>query len=263
MKNGSGQPEVDGEELKTYALALSEINSGAVQPGIWAKAFAIADGDEARAKAAYIRMRVELGVANSPLSQEVSDEEKKGHAAASAVVPRDDAPGVKSSGAREVPGERPLAGPSGIGGWLLLLIVLLTVVGPIFGWMKMGGEFLIAEDAQPWLEYSTEWKRYKNASWLVFTISASVSVLAGLGLALERRTAAVTRAIVAMWVIGPGGNLLLALALPLLIFRSLDFFDESAGFRIFGILVASVIIAAAWTVYLTQSKRVANTYIDD
>jgi hypothetical protein len=53
------------QEEQAYALAAHEIASREIRPGLWAKAFAEASGDEQRARAIYIKLRVaqvKLGV---------------------------------------------------------------------------------------------------------------------------------------------------------------------------------------------------------
>jgi hypothetical protein len=46
-------------EEELYAQALAEAESGQHRPGLWAKAFADADGDLNRAKALYVKLRVQ------------------------------------------------------------------------------------------------------------------------------------------------------------------------------------------------------------
>lgn len=41
-----------------YAMALSEVDSDAKDPSVWGRAFVDASGDEAKAKALYIKYRV-------------------------------------------------------------------------------------------------------------------------------------------------------------------------------------------------------------
>ena len=43
-----------------YAASMAEIEEGRLDKGVWARAFAESDGDESKAKAAYIRARVKL-----------------------------------------------------------------------------------------------------------------------------------------------------------------------------------------------------------
>lgn len=46
------------QEEQAYALAAHEIANKDIRPGLWAKAFAEASGDEQRARATYIKLRV-------------------------------------------------------------------------------------------------------------------------------------------------------------------------------------------------------------
>lgn len=46
-------------EEDIYAAALSELELGRTRPGLWAKAYAESDGDEAKSKALYIKLRVQ------------------------------------------------------------------------------------------------------------------------------------------------------------------------------------------------------------
>lgn len=49
----------DVEQEDFWAAAMAEVESGQRRPGVWARAFAEADGDESKAKAAYLRVRVQ------------------------------------------------------------------------------------------------------------------------------------------------------------------------------------------------------------
>ena len=57
MTNQEGISASREEDI--YAAALSELVSGEVRPGLWAKAFAESEGDEPKSKALYIRLRVQ------------------------------------------------------------------------------------------------------------------------------------------------------------------------------------------------------------
>ena len=59
--NTSDTVQSNAELLPYYEIALKEAENAAERvPGVWAMAFANADGDEQRAKAEYIRLRVPL-----------------------------------------------------------------------------------------------------------------------------------------------------------------------------------------------------------
>ena len=46
-------------EEALYAMAAEEVANGDVKPGLWAKAFADSDGQESRAQATYLKLRVQ------------------------------------------------------------------------------------------------------------------------------------------------------------------------------------------------------------
>ena len=88
-------------EEQLYEFAAEEIAANNIRPGLWAKATAETDGDEAKAKARYIKLRVETMKAEADLGQFVREEAKKAQDHASKAKakevkptgpPEDDAP---------------------------------------------------------------------------------------------------------------------------------------------------------------------------
>ncbi len=68
-------------EEDIYAAALSELKLGAIRPGLWAKAFAESDGDEAKSKALYIKLRVQQENADNAVAA-IQREKQAGYVAA-------------------------------------------------------------------------------------------------------------------------------------------------------------------------------------
>ena len=60
------------EEQALYALVVDEIADGGVVPGLWAMAIAKSGGDEPKAKAKYLEMRVDLLREELAISEKVS-----------------------------------------------------------------------------------------------------------------------------------------------------------------------------------------------
>jgi hypothetical protein len=151
--------------------------------------------------------------------------------------------------------------PSGVGGWLLLLSWLLSVVGPLGSAAGIAAGFTEAESANPALSAVGHWATYKMVTWVVFLGLAAVSVRAGWGLARGRTWRVVRRAKIALWIIGPVATLILGGVLPVAVLGSVDGYDVgSLAVPLTGALLRSVILATAWTVYLSKSKRVRATY---
>jgi len=55
-------------EEQLYEFAAEEIAANNIRPGLWAKAIAESDGDDAKAKARYIKLRVEAMKAEADLA---------------------------------------------------------------------------------------------------------------------------------------------------------------------------------------------------
>ncbi len=62
---------------QVHGTVASEIAAGELVPGLWAKAFAQADGNEQRAKAIYIKLRVEqIKLGNAAQAEQMREAEK-------------------------------------------------------------------------------------------------------------------------------------------------------------------------------------------
>ena len=144
---------------------------------------------------------------------------------------------------------------SGVGGWLLLLILGLVFLGPLMGAGLMNSDFMSVESQYPNLKTVAEWRTYKSARWWTFLLVCCLSFYAGLGLVKGRNILVVKRAKIILWVIGPVANVVLDVFLPILIFGKAEPDPQFVGS-----MIASIIAAAIWTTYLSKSKRVMATY---
>lgn len=84
--------------------------------------------------------------------------------------------------------------PSGVRGWLFLLVLGMTVLGPLLGAGRISADILASEREHPTLLSSALWSTYKSTSWTIFLIAAAISIYGGWGLAKRRDRSAVTRA---------------------------------------------------------------------
>jgi hypothetical protein len=217
-------------EERLYERVVYELAHGKRRNGLWAKALADSKGEKERAKALYIQYRVqsikdELQVSVAPNSQRSNEESRS-------------------------------SSPSGIGGWLLLLILGMMVFGPALGAARIAGALMSAELDYPAVLTVKEWATYKTTTWSVFCAIALASCYGGWGLAFRREWSAVTRAKLMLWVAGPLGSLILGIAVPTIVFSDASTIDPS----FLGTFIGSVIAASLWTAYLRYSKRVRNTY---
>jgi len=144
---------------------------------------------------------------------------------------------------------------SGVGGWLLLLILGLMFLGPLMGAGRIDSDFMSAENQYQNLKTLAEWGTYKSATWWTFLFVCCLSFYAGLGLVKGRNMLVVKRAKIILWVIGPLANLMQGVFLPVLTFGKSESDPQFVGG-----MIGSIIVAAIWTAYLSKSKRVRATY---
>jgi hypothetical protein len=168
--------------------------------------------------------------------------------------PESPQPSVDASGPSAESAASSEAQPSGVGGWLALLVFILLFFKPIRDGWRLYRDFTTAVEDMPVLATMSEWQTYEAASWAAFAVFAALSIYGGWGLAKGRDWRVVRRAIAVLWVSGPVTSIV-ALALSVACFGGFDLNGEFA--RMF---VLSAAGAAIWTAYLLKSVRVRNTY---
>jgi hypothetical protein len=85
-------------------------------------------------------------------------------------------------------------GPSGVGGWLLLLVVGMMVLGPMLGSSQIEVDFRAIETQYPNISSVAEWNTYKTTTRKLFLLIAAISFYGGWGLARGRDRSVVRRA---------------------------------------------------------------------
>jgi len=148
-------------------------------------------------------------------------------------------------------------GPKGVGGWLLLLVAGMLAIGPLLGAARVGSAMFFVEAQFPALKTMGEWGAYKTVMWLAFFAFAALSVYGGWGLLRGKDWSMVGRAKTVLWLVGPGGSLVLGVLIP-----KMTLSESNIDGGVVGGFIASVLSAAIWTAYLSKSKRVRNTYSD-
>lgn len=144
---------------------------------------------------------------------------------------------------------------SGVGGWLLLLILGLMFLGPLMGAGRINSDFMSVEDQYPNIKTVATWATYKSATWLTFLLVCILSFYAGIGLLKGRNILVVKRAKIILWIIGPIASVVMGLLVPLFVVGK-----SEPDPQFIGNLIASIVAAAIWTAYLSKSKRVMTTY---
>ncbi|MEI6258748.1 MAG: DUF2569 family protein [Deltaproteobacteria bacterium] len=143
----------------------------------------------------------------------------------------------------------------GVHGWLLFLVVSMMVLGPLMGVGNIASDFFTVERQNPSLASSDVWRTFTTAIMWVFAGFSAISFYGGWGLTQVNSQSAVMRAKVILWITGPVSSLVLWLMVPFLVF---DNYAVDAQFvRSF---ISTLVSASIWTLYLSKSKRVHNTY---
>jgi hypothetical protein len=62
----------------------------------------------------------------------------------------------------------PNRGPTGIGGWLMLLVVGMMVLGPLINGGCIGSEIMEIESRYPRITFLGKWGAFKSATWWTF-----------------------------------------------------------------------------------------------
>lgn len=146
---------------------------------------------------------------------------------------------------------------SGVGGWLLLLVLGMMILGPLFSAAHISGGIMEAERQDPELISIVEWETFKSATWWVFFAFVSISFYGGWGLVYGKDWSVVERAKLILWLTGPVSSIALGLFVPLMVFGQA--WMNVSNSLIPG-LISSFISASIWVMYLSKSKRVQATY---
>ncbi len=162
---------------------------------------------------------------------------------------------IKSRSKKYPPAEVSSGQPSGVGGWLLLLILGLTFLGPLLVIGRTAGDLRAAEVGSPALLGAPGWQSYKFSIWAVVATTCALTFYAGMGLLRRRDPRVVRRAVIILWLTSPVALIIKSIFLPFIFLGGAVFDAKLATAMATGLLVAGV-----WTSYLYCSKRVRFTY---
>ncbi len=154
------------------------------------------------------------------------------------------------------PNQRPTPHLNGVGGWLLLLIVMLALYLPLADFKNLYDDFIVSTQVLPLLESNPIWKTYRTAIWIVYGIKCFFCFTISYALWKIHRPLTIRLAIGVIWLVGP-----CALVINAVIATLLFHFDFLQTIKPFYIGIATTAVQSAiWTAYLLRSIRVKNTY---
>ena len=115
------------EEL-IYEQVAAEVAAGAIRQGLWAKAISESGGNEAAAKARYLKLRVELLIAEADLTEHAVKQATKGAAAREAREAREAEDAAKAKRFEREVADREETKESDVLAYSLLTSVILLVI---------------------------------------------------------------------------------------------------------------------------------------
>ena len=140
-----------------------------------------------------------------------------------------------------------------------MLTIGLMVLGPMVSLGNLLNLIRTVEDSAIG-PLKPEWGTFKLVAWSIVATAAALSVMTGYRLRADHRPESVKLAKKALWLIGPMSNALLNVSM--IVVLQLNPTPEFIGSAIGG-LAGGCIVAFIWTVYLSRSRRVRNTYLLD
>lgn len=140
----------------------------------------------------------------------------------------------------------------GVRGWLLLLVVILTLIGPLRSAWEVHSAFDELAKTEPGFLQSADGQDTYMGAWFVWAVTSAISFAAGMLLAFRFRRSSIWWAIAAIWLVGP----VLSTAMALDAYAYGEVMDSEYLIALAKPFGFSII----WTAYLLMSKRATNTY---
>lgn len=151
--------------------------------------------------------------------------------------------------------------PSGVGGWLLLLVVGMMVIGPFMGAGAIANTISEIEKEHSQIIDISQWKTYKTATWLIFVIGAGACFYGGLKLITTKTQTTIKQVKIILWLSGPISIIALWTIPELIAYGTItEAITNDSKNELFKGLLKSITATIIWTLYLTKSIRVKNTY---
>ena len=146
----------------------------------------------------------------------------------------------------------------GVGGWLLTFIVILSIISPIRIVIETAN--VLAIDAQTEAQLGSSWQTYSVFSWILAALTIAFAWFLAYRLARVHTRASIRLVVRGLWALA-FGPLLLDLIVGWILWPDLIATGLDPAYLV-GIFQAAI-FATIWSLYLTKSKRVENTFVDN
>lgn len=146
--------------------------------------------------------------------------------------------------------------PSGVGGWLAVLVGWLLVINPVMGLGPLLQMFSNMEQADPGLAGSQTWGLSKLVALAGAASGTGLMFFAGVRLIDSKTAKSPAFAVKALWI----GNLAIPLGTAVILALLNGNQTPTLTGKAFGGILGGLVWIAIWSLYLTRSKRVKNTY---
>lgn len=149
-----------------------------------------------------------------------------------------------------------LSTPKGMGGWLLLLVMMLAVYVPYTGFQRVYEGFVVPLRVLPQLALNPAWVKYRLAVCVLLAIICVLCLATAFALWRFQRPFSVRLAMLTFWLTGPF-VLIVQAATASFVF---DIGFPQAIKPFYADIACSCVLCTIWTGYLLKSPRVKNTY---
>ena len=146
----------------------------------------------------------------------------------------------------------------GVGGWLLTFVIILSVLSPIRNILGTYNALAVSTEIETQL--GTNWQIYNAFTWMLCIASVAAMLYFAYRLVWVQNRSTVRLVAWGLWVIVLGRSILDFIVTGVLWPESIT---EGYDATYLTPIAQSLIFATIWSLYLTKSRRVANTYVDD
>lgn len=145
----------------------------------------------------------------------------------------------------------------GVAGWLRFFVIILAVISPIRAVVQTATILQIDPAIEDQL--GTKWTIYEGFTWSLTAATVAATFYFAYRLIWVQNRSTVRLVIRGLWAVTIG-----ALALDFIVASALwpENITQIDAEYVKGVF-QSLVFATIWSLYLTKSQRVANTYVDD